>query len=93
MIYGSVVDVLMDWAYGTYPSQTCSPLHGLKGSLRAHRATQHIIALADGVMNEYVVKLQGVVLKNYLMTSDAHHNLTETQKTETVRMYISMLTV
>lgn len=30
VIYGSVVNVLMDWAYGTYPSQLWNTLHGVE---------------------------------------------------------------
>lgn len=42
VIYGSVVDVIMDWAYRAYPSQVWSPIPGmdmLHGSLSEQHNT------------------------------------------------------
>lgn len=49
VIYGSVVDVLMDWAHGAYPSQVWSPIPGMD----MLRAEQHIIKVTDNVLDVY----------------------------------------
>lgn len=45
VIYGSEVDVLMDWAFGTYPSQVCSPIPEMDmfhGSISTeHKTSSH----------------------------------------------------